>query len=67
MARLVIDVCSNVIISEVDWTREEGDFATEILERMIEDSPLDLIRGIEVTSSLRDIVIFDLSTKKKGD
>ena len=47
--------------------REDVAFPTEILERIIDDSALDLIRGIDVIISVRERVIFDLSTKKKGD
>ena len=41
-------------------------FFKEILERMIYDD-VERITGTDVASSLLDIVIFDLSTKKKGD
>ena len=42
-------------------------FFKEILEIMIEEDDVELINGIDVTISLRDIVIFDLSTTKKGE
>ena len=55
-----------MIVSELDSIRDGGDFFSAILERMIEDSAVDLISGIELTISLRDIVIFEDLMIKKG-
>ena len=55
-----------MIVSELDSIRDGGDFFSAILERMIEDSAVDLISGIELTISHPDRDILEESTRKKG-
>ena len=68
MARLVMDVCWRVTVSELDSIREEGTVeVTLTLERSMNEADVELISGTAVTSSHRDILIFEDLTIKKGD